>query len=59
MKGRTRKVLKLCVSTRDPERLVRSHKVLQTSTLSAALTKLIDAWEGHRFENIVNEKDLP
>ena len=55
MKDKTRKVLKLGVSTQDLERFVRAHEELQTRTLSATLTALLDAYEGRRFDGILND----
>lgn len=58
MKDRTRKVLKLGVSTQDLERFVRTHEELQTRTLSATLTALLDVYEGRRYDSILNDRSL-
>lgn len=58
MKERTRKVLKLGVSTQDLGRFVKAHEELRTKTLSATLTALLDAYEGRRFESILNDSSL-
>ena len=50
MKNADRKVLKLGVSKIDLERFVQAHKDLNTKTLTATLTALLDHYEGRTGE---------